>query len=160
MQPTCTPECHMSTSGPDPTPQRNRFCLWQHGDMAQFLSQHANKVSFSTTWAPAHLCVLSVCHVTSHNRVESQYLQARSFILLHCIKFPAFHRITKAGRDLQDQLVQPPAQHHLNHPKPDPQEPHPDHFQKQWLHQGSRHLPWLGEALSTINHFSLSVLLW
>lgn len=127
----CTAECHMSTSGLDPAHRgadsaRGSMGIWQSYCLIMEI-----KCPFSTTGAPAHLCGFSVCHVTLHNWVEIQSLQVCSFILVHCIKFPAFHRITKVGRDLQDQPVQPPAQHHLNHPKPHPQEPHPEHVQKQ-----------------------------
>lgn len=146
MQAGCTPECHMSTSGPDPA-QRDRFCLWQHGDNG------------TVTVSPCQWSVLlpqptsagSVCP-TSHHRVETQSLRVHSFIWVHCIKFPAFHRITRTARDFPDQLVQPPAQHHLHHPK--------SHIQKQWPQQGSWHFPWLGKALNTINDFFLCVLLY
>lgn len=76
----------------------------------------------------------SVCHIAPQNWVETQPLQC-SFISVHCIKFPAFHRIIKVGRSLHDQLVQPPAQQHLNHPQLYPLELHPEHFQNQWLHR-------------------------
>lgn len=147
MQPGYRPECRMSTSGLDPAYRGTNSACGSTGIWHSYCLSMPIKCPFSTTGVPAHLCGLSLCHVTSHNWVETQSLQACSFILAHCIEFPAFHRITKVGRDLHDQLVQPPAQHHVIQSKQFPQEPHPEPFQEQWLHQGSRHFPWLGETL-------------
>lgn len=147
MQPGYRPECRMSTSGLDPAYRGTNSACGSTGIWHSYCLSMPIKCPFSTTGVPAHLCGLSLCHVTSHNWVETQSLQACSFILAHCIEFPAFHRITKVGRDLHDQLVQPPAQHHVIQSKQFPQEPHPEPFQEQWLLQGSRHFPWLGETL-------------